>query len=133
MASSGTPLEGRDAIATRAYTTGLSLVLYTNTQDSLDENTVLGDLTFPTGTGYAAKTLNGVWSPAEGVVTYDDGTPDDPEFQNTHATNNWSAPVTGAAIHDGTALWHFKDFAVGPITMTPLKKIKVDLSSLVAP
>jgi hypothetical protein len=133
MASSGTPLEGRDAIAARVYTSGLTLVLYTNTQDSLSSSTVLADLTFPTGDGADAKTLSGTWSSSDGVVTYDDGTPDDPVFENTHASNNWSAAVTGAAIHDGTALWHFKDFDDGAITMTPGKKIRVDLSSLVAP
>ena len=134
MATSGTPNEGRDnIIAPRVYS-NLQLRLYTNTGDSLDEDTVLADINEPTGTGYASYTLAGTWSSTDGVVTYDDGTPDDPVFQNTGGTN-WNLPVVGAFITDGTYVLHFRDGQAAngwPVTMTPNRKIRVDLSSLVA-
>lgn len=134
MATKGTPNEGRDnIIAPRVYDGTLSLGLYTNTADSLDEDSVLADLTQPTGTGYALVPLAGVFQSADGVVTYDHGTPDDVIFENTHATNNWSAPVVGAFVTDGTYLLHFQDAPEAPITMTPGKKFLVDISNLIAP
>lgn len=132
MATNGTPFEGRDnIIAPKVYVPGtLQLVLYTNTPNSLNDQTVLADLTAPVGTGYAAVTLSGAFAAQNGVVTYDDGTPDNVQFQNTGGTN-WTANPTGSAITDGTYLLHFKDFALGAIIMTPGKKIEIDISSLV--
>lgn len=136
MADSGTPFEGRDnIIVPRVYTTGtLDLRLYVNIADSLDPSTVLGDLTEPTGTGYAPITLSGAYSVTNGVVTYDDGTPDDPEFENTESEggSNWSQAITGVAMTDGTYILHFQDL-LSSVTMTPGKKLKVDISTLVAP
>ena len=130
MATKGTPHEGRDnIIAPRVYT-GLSLGLYTNTADSLDDDTTLADLTQPTGTGYALVSLTGSWASADGVVTYDHGTPDEVVFENTHASNNWSAPVVGAFITDGTYLLHFHDAPEAPVTMTPGKKFVVDVQNI---
>ena len=136
MATSGTPKEGRDnIISDRVYTTAtLDLRLYVNTADSLDADTVFADLVEPTGTGYAAISLTGVFSEADGVVTYDHGTPDDPVFENTNAAGgaNWSQAITGVAMTDGTYVLHFQDL-VTPVTMAPGKKLKIDISSLIAP
>ncbi len=136
MASSGTPKEGRDfIISDRVYTTGtLDLRLYVNIADSLDADTVFADLTEPTGTGYAAITLNGVFSESDGVVTYDHGTPDDPVFENTESEGgaNWSQDITGVVMTDGTYVLHFQDLT-SSVTMSPGKKLQVDISSLIAP
>ena len=132
MATSGTPNEGRDKIISdRVYTSGtLDLRCYVNIADSLDATTVFADLTEPTGTGYAPISLTGVFSETDGVVTYDS----DPIFQNTEAGggSNWSQDVTGIAMTDGTYVLHFQDL-VAPRTMTPGYKLKVDLSTLIAP
>lgn len=130
MATNGTPYEGRDNIIVPGVYTGLDLRLYTNTLNSLNANTVLADLTYPVGTGYATYTLSGVWTGTNGVVTYDDGTPDNPQFENTGGTD-WTGAVTGAAITDGTYVLHFKDNALGAITMTPGKIIEIDISTLI--
>lgn len=136
MATSGTPNEGRDGIISdRVYTTNtLDLRLYVNLADSLDATSVFADLTAPTGTGYAVISLNGVFSESNGVVTYDHGTPDDPEFENTEPVggSNWSNPITGVAMTDGVRILHFQDL-LAPVTMTPGKKLRVDLSTLIAP
>ena len=136
MADRGTTDEGQDSIiAARVYTAGsLQLRLYINTADSLSETTVFADLNEPTGTGYAPITLSGVWTFNNGVVTYDHGTPDDPVFENTEAGggSNWSNPVTGVFMTDGTYVLHFQDLLTG-VTMTPGKKLKVDVSTLIAP
>ena len=136
MATSGTPNEGRDyIISDRVYTTStLDLRLYVNTADSFSAATVFADLTEPTGTGYAAISLSGVFSEADGVVTYDHGTPDDPVFENTNAAGgaNWSQAINGVAMTDGTYVLHFQDLTT-PVTMTPGKKLKIDVSTLVAP
>lgn len=136
MATSGTPNEGRDfIISDRVYTTGtLDLRLYVNLADSLSDTTVFGDLVEPTGPGYAAYTLNGVFSEAAGVVTYDDGTPDDVVFENTEpgGGSNWSQAITGVAMTDGARILHFQDLNT-PVTMTPGKKLIIDLSTLIAP
>lgn len=136
MATSGTPNEGRDyIISDRVYTTGtLDLRLYVNTADSLSETTVFADLTEPTGTGYAAITLSGSFSEADGIVTYDHGTPDDPVFENTESEggSNWSQAITGVAMTDGTYVLHFQDL-VTPVTMAPGYKLRVDVSTLIAP
>ncbi len=136
MATSGTPNEGRDnIISNRVYTTGtLDLRLYVNLANSLDADTVFADLVEPTGTGYAPITLSGVFSEADGVVTYDHGTPDDASFENTNAEggDNWSQVITGVAMTDGTYVLHFQDLLT-PVTMTPGKKLTIDLSTLIAP
>lgn len=135
MAAKGTPYQGRDLIIAPRVYTGLQLVLYVNLQNSLSDLSVYADLVQPTGTGYAPISLSGVWLSAQGIITYDHGTPDDPIWQNTHASNNWSQPVSGAAIIGGAGpyLLHFHDFADGQITMVPSRKIAVNLSTLVAP
>jgi hypothetical protein len=130
MATNGTPYEGRDNIIVPAVYTGMQLRLYTNTLNSLSATTVLADLTYPSGTGYAPYTLTGVWSSLNGIVTYDDGTPDNPQFENTGG-GNWTGDPTGAALTDGTYLLHFKDFALGAIVMVPGKIIDVDLSTYI--
>jgi len=132
MATSGTPFEGRDEIIVPAVYTGLDMRLYTNTQNSLSATTVLADLTYPSGTGYATETLSGVWGSADGVVTYDDGTPDNIIFENTGGTDWTGGDVTGVVITDGTYILHFKDLSGGPVTMTPGKQIEVDVSTVVA-
>lgn len=136
MATKGTPNEGRDnIIASRVYTTGtLQLRLYVNTADSLSAATVFADMTEPTGTGYAPLTLSGVYTSSNGVVSYDDGTPDDPIFENTESAggSNWSNPITGVFVTDGTYVLHFQDL-VSSVTMTPGYRLRVDLSSLIAP
>lgn len=136
MATKGTPDEGQDnVLGARIYTTGtLQFRLYTNLADSLDESTVFADLTEPTGTGYGPIVLSGVYSFNNGVVTYDHGTPDDPVFENTESEggSNWSNPITGVFMTDGTYVLHFQDL-VTSVTMTPGKKLQVDLSSLIAP
>lgn len=131
MAIKGTPFQGRDAVIMPRVYTGLTLVLYTNAANSLDDASTGATLVAPVGTGYAPIALNGVWSSSLGVVTYDHGTPDDPVFQNTGGVN-WSAQVTGAAILAGASLLHFMDDPNGPVTLAAGKKYLVDLSSLVA-
>jgi hypothetical protein len=134
VASKGTPYQGRDLIIAPRVYTGLSLIAYTNAQDSLSDTSVYADLVQPAGSGYAPIALSGSWASSNGVVTYDHGTPDDPNWENTHATNNWSLPVTGVAIIDASnRLLHFHDLSNGPVTMTPAKKLVVNLSTLVAP
>ena len=110
MARSGTPRGGLDEIAERTYVNGadFTLVAYTNTPNSLGDDSVAADLVQPPEeNGYAPVVLNGVWASEDGVVTYDHGTPDDPGWV---ATGPWSAPVTGAALIYGTRLVHFKDY-----------------------
>jgi len=136
MATSGTPNEGRDfIISDRVYTTGtLEIRLYINTADSLDAATVLADITEPTGTNYLPITLTGVFSESDGVVNYDHGTPDDPIFENTESEggSNWSNPITGVFMTDGTYVLHFQDL-LSSVTMTPGKRLRVDISTLIAP
>lgn len=122
-------------IAGRVYNNTLTLRLYVNVQDSLDATTVFADMTEPTGIGYAPITLNGVWSSSDGVITYDHGTPDDPVFENTNSEGgaNWSNPITGVWMTDGVSVLHFQDLVVSSVTMTPGYKLRVDISTLVAP
>jgi len=131
MATAGTPYEGRDNhIGPAVYTSSLQLGLYANTGDSLDSDTVLADLTQPSGTGYALITLNGVWAFNNGVVTYDHGTPDNPRFTNSDASKWTNGDIVGAFITDGTYVVHFKDFTqvremiVGAV-------LEVDVSTLI--
>ncbi len=137
MATNGTPFEGRDNVIVPALyqaltdSASLQLFLYTNAADSLDSTTILSNLVDPSGTGYSRKTLGGVWSGSNGIVTYDDGTPDDIIFENTGG-GDWTPDITGAAILSSIYLLHFKDFALGSITMTPGKQIRIDLSTLIS-
>lgn len=132
MATAGTPHEGKDNIIVPVVYTGLDLRLYTNTSNSLDASTVLADLTYPSGVGYATHTLSGVWSSTGGVVTYDDGTPDNPIFENTDTVDWTGGDVTGAVITDGTYILHFQDLSGGPLTMTPGAQLEIDLSTFIA-
>ena len=134
MATNGTPHQGRDQIIAPRVYTGLTLILYVNLPDSLDDESVYADLVQPTGSGYAPVPLNGVFASADGVVTYDHGTTDYIEFQNTHASVNWWQPVTGAAIIGGAGpyLLHFHDMPA-PLTMMPGQKLGVDIANLVSP
>jgi len=130
MATAGTPYEGRDNTILDAVYTGLDLRLYTNTADSLSATTVLANLTYPSGSGYATISLSGVWSSTNGVITYDHGTPDNPLWT---AGDDWSpGVVTGVAITDSTYLLHFKDLTLGAVTMTTGKVLEVDISTLIA-
>ena len=136
MATKGSPLEGFDNIVgPRVYTNTLTLRCYVNTADSLSAASVLADIVEPTGTGYAPIILNGTWTWNSGVGTYDHGTPDDPQFENTNPEGgaNWSQAVTGQFMTDGTYILHFMDLSDGAVTMTPGKKLRADLSNLVAP
>lgn len=132
MATSGTPSEGRDfIISERVYTSStLDLRLYTNNADSLGATTVFADIVEPTGTGYAPISLTGVFSEAGGVITYDSN----PTFENTESEGgtNWSNQIKGVIMTDGTYVLHFQDL-IAPVTMTPGKKLVVDLSTLIAP
>ena len=129
MSTSGTPFEGRDSIVAPAVYTGLDLRAYVNTANSLTTATVFADLTEPTGSGYAPISLAGVFSSSNGVVTYDDGTPDSPRWT---AGDNWAGgDITGAAITDGTYVLHFKDLSEGPVTMTTGKVLVVDISTII--
>jgi hypothetical protein len=132
MATSGTPFEGRDSyIVPLVYVSGsLDMRLYTNTANSLSTTSVLADLTYPSGSGYATVTLSGTWTSSNGVVTYDDGTPDNVKFT---AGDDWTGgDVVGVAITDGTYLIHFKDLDIGPTTMTTGTIIEVDLSTFIS-
>ena len=132
MATSGTPNEGRDfIISDRVYTSGtLDLRLYVNLADSLDASAVFADLVEPTGTGYGPITLSGTFSESAGVVTYDSN----PQFENTNPGGgaNWSQDITGVVMTDGIRILHFQDLT-SPVTMTPGKKLTIDLTSLIAP
>ena len=92
---------------------------------------VLSDLTFPTGTGYATLSLSGVWSSSNGVITYDHGTPDNPQFENTGGSN-WTGIVIGSCITDSNVILHFKDLALGATTFTPGTILEIDISTLAA-
>lgn len=108
MAHSGTPYGGLAEIAERVYINGadLTLVAYTNSPDSLGPDSVAADLVQPTqANGYAPIVLNGTWSNANGVISYDH--PGDPTWT---ASGTWSAPVTGCAIIYGARIMHFRDF-----------------------
>ena len=112
MSTSGTCFEGMDSIIVPAVYTGLDMRLYTNTADSLTSSTVLANLTYPSGSGYATYSLSDAWSSTNGQITYDDGTPDNAKFT---AGDNWTGgDVVGVAITDGTYLLHFKDLSLGP-------------------
>lgn len=131
MATAGTPYEGRDnVIGPAVYTTSLQLGLYANSANSLTSDSILSNLTQPSGTGYALITLNGVWSFNDGQVTYDHGTPDNPRFENTDVSKWTNGDVTGAFITDGTNtyLLHFNDFTATR-AMDPGEILEVDIST----
>lgn len=133
MARSGTPKGGRDEIAERTYVNGadFTLVAYTNTPNSLGDDSVAADLVQPSvANGYAPITLNGVWSSVNGIVEYDHGTPDNAEWI---ATGAWSAPVTGAAIIYGSRIVHFRDYndSGGSWVASAGRKLQVDITNMV--
>lgn len=141
MARQGTPKGGLNEITKRVYEDGadLTLVCYTNTQDSLTADTVAADLTQPTvANGYAPIVLTGTWSRSDGVVTYTHPAgPSADEFGNPgwFPTGTWSAPVTGVAIIYGSAVVHFMDNRDGggtPNTFTAAsgKKFIVDMATV---
>ena len=135
MARFGTPAEGVDNILINAYT-GLYLVLYTNTANSLDSDTVFADLTQPSAVdgaaeanGYGAVSLTGTWSSTSRVISYDHGTPNSVVYTNSGTQDSWDL-VVGSAITDLTYILHFKDFSTAlalPLGAT----LNVDISSLV--
>jgi len=129
MATSGTPFEGRDNIVVPAvYTSGgLDLRLYTNTANSLSSTTVLADLTFPSGTGYATITLSGNWGSSNGVITYDTNT----TFTNSGGTTWTGGNVIGSVITDGTYILHFKDLS-SAVEMTAGTALQIDLSTFIS-
>lgn len=119
MARQGTPNGGLDEITERVYVNGadLTLVCYTNAQDSLSAATVAADLTQPTqANGYVPIVLNGTWSTTNGVVTYEH-----PAGVNTDLFGNpawfpsaaWSDTVTGVAMIYGSRVVHFMDLRDG--------------------
>jgi hypothetical protein len=130
LATQGSPYGGLDDIAALAYVSGaLTLVCYTNTADSLDENTVAADLTQPsTANGYAPITLDGTFTPDNGVLTYVHSTPTNPTWT---CTGTWSATVTGVAIIRGTTVRHFKDLDAEFVASTG-RKLAVDLASVLS-
>lgn len=143
MARQGTPNGGLVEITERVYVNGadLTLVAYTNAQDSLGPNTVAADLTQPTSSnGYAPIVLSGDWVSNNGIVTYTHPVGPNADALGDPAwfpTGAWSAPVTGIAIVIGTRVLHFMDHRDGaglPITFTAAagKRLKVDISTLVA-
>jgi hypothetical protein len=134
MATNGTPYEGVDNILLNAYT-GLEIILYTKSGNSLDRTTVYADLVEPSNVdsetdpnGYATITLTGTWSSVDGIISYDH--PGNPTFTNDAPDDNWDT-VTGAAITDGTYVLHFKDFGT-PVTLTPGGELQIDLSALIS-
>lgn len=132
MATSGTTYDGLDEIGFQAYDqppADYVLVLYTNTANSLDQNTVTSDLTQPTATnGYAPITLDGSWTFTNGVIGYTHSTPTHPKFT---ATGTWSGTVTGAALTFGAnSVLHFKDLDV-PFVAAAGKTLTIDLTTVV--
>ena len=131
MSTAGTSFEGMDFIIAPAVYVGISMRLYTNTGNSLTSVTTLGDLTHPAGTGYATYALSGVWSSLNGQITYDDGSPDDPEFENTGGSDWTGGDVVGVSLDDGTYLLHWKDLTT-PVEFTPGTILQVDLSTFIS-
>jgi hypothetical protein len=126
MAVFTTPFEGRDNVIAPAVYTGLDLRLYTNAANSLTNSTVLADLTYPSGSGYATVSLTGDWTSQNGVVTY---------VSNVTFTagDDWTGgDVVGVALTDGTYILHTKDLGLGPVTMTTGEILEVDLSTFVS-
>jgi hypothetical protein len=141
VARQGTPNGGLDLITTRVYVDGadLTLVCYTNTQDSLGLGTVAADLTQPDqSNGYAPIVLDGTWSTDDGVVTYTHSAGPNTDVLGNPAwfpTDAWSAPVTGVAMIYGGIVVHFMDVRDGngdPTTWVAAlgKRFPVDVSSL---
>ena len=130
-----TPNEGEHLIANLIYKnadvdrgTGLQLGLLTNTIGSLDETSVLADVTEPTGGSYARKTLtDGSWT-----VTNDNAVYAQQTFTATGGA--YSADVTGYFVATtGTApkLLHV-EFDSAARTMVEGADYNVDLSNTVA-
>lgn len=143
MARAGTPIGGRNLYIQRTLIDGapLTLVAYTNTQDSLGDNTVAADLTQPTqANGYAPITLNGTWSKSNGIAAYVHPAGPNADANGTPCwfpTGAWSAPVTGAALISGTDVVHFVDYRDSeglPTTFIAVagKRFPVDIATLFA-
>lgn len=134
MSTSGTCFEGMDnIIVPRLYVPGdVEMHLYTNTGNSLSSSSVFADLTFPSGTGSGSKVLNGVWSSVDGQITYDDGSPDDVQFENTGGSTWTGGDIVGSFLHDGVYILHFKDLSA-PVEMIPGAILEIDLSTFITP
>jgi len=140
MATFGTPYEGRDEIIVPLVyqylsdNSVLNLGLFTNSSGTLGPTSLIGDISEPSGTGYAAYALEGTWSSSNGVVTYSDGSPANPQFENTGGTD-WVGDITGAYISGAPGvtyyLLHFKFFS-SPITLQPGQVLEIDISSLLS-
>ena len=131
MASFGTPHEGVAYLIAPQYSaSGLKLVLYTNTGNSLDRDTVLADLTAPDNAaeGYAEIDLDQTWSVDTSEISYVHTAGTNPTFTNTGTGASWDT-CTGSAITDGTYILHFKDFGT-PITLTVGATLAIDISSI---
>lgn len=146
----GQPIGGRNLYLQRTLSEGVdcTLVAYTNTQDSLGNDTVPGDLTQPNqANGYAPITLpKGGWSISGGIATYTQ--PPGGNFDGDGnpcwiATGGWSADVTGVALLQSGVILHFfdhrypSDDPLDPLAGTPAtftaaagRKLVVDLSTL---
>lgn len=143
MPRQGTPLAGLTEIGKRVYVDGaaLTLVCYTNTQDSLGPDTVASDLTQPDeDNGYAPIVLDGTWVTTDGVCRYTHPAGADADGAGNPiflATDTWSAVVTGVAMIYGSAVLHFMDLRDGegtPTTFTAAagNGFKVDINNLTA-
>ena len=126
MATVGTPFSGLTQLGAWTYQTyDLTLICYINSQNSLNDNSVFGDLIQPTvANGYAPITLNHtVWVNTNGIMTYSPN----PTWS---ASGVWSATVNGYAIYYSTTLLHFKDLSV-PFNAASGKKLTIDLTTVV--
>lgn len=136
MADAGTPYEGVDNLLLNAYQSGgtvdgnLTLVLYTNTGDSLTRESVYADLVQPDNAaeGYAAITLDGTWSSSNSVISYVHSSSTNPTFQNTGSGTAWDT-VTGSAICDGAYLLHFVDMG-NPVALAANATLVIDVSTI---
>lgn len=144
MARQGTPFEGLAEITRRTYTLApaLTLIGYTNAQDSLGNETIAAQLVQPTQeNGYAPIVLNGTWTHVNGVVTYEHPPgPNTDDFGNPawFPSGSWSAPVTGVAlIHNNNVLVHYFDVRDGGGNPTPWiaaagKRFVIDIAQVLS-
>lgn len=141
MATEGTPAEGLQEIGDRYVgpaAVDLVLVAYHNAGDSLDDATVLADLTLPTvENGYAPIVLDGTWDTTNGILTYTHSSTlvdANPSLTGWAASGTWTAgAVNGVAIlaQSGsplapTEVVHFHDLDA-PFTAAAGKKLGIDL------
>jgi hypothetical protein len=124
-----TPTEGKTLILQLIYNqdttdrgAGLELGLFTN--PSLSEASVYADITQPTGTGYAVKTLtDGSWTVTAGEATY--------APQTWTAGGDWTGTVWGyyiAAKGTTNRLLHYQFDSAGR-TIVSGDSYAVDLSN----